>query len=132
MRKVHLIFGTVVVVFFLLTGLYMYHYYHGMAGVPDAPRLLFRTRHIFILLSGLLNLTIGAYFSYRIQPWRRTAQLLGSLLVIVAPVLFAMAFFYEPGLTDLHVPLSLWGTFTVTGGTILHVLSGAKSKDQTQ
>jgi len=126
MRKIHLIFGIFVVVAFLLTGQYMDKLYNHMVGVPDAQRLLFRTRHIFILLAGLLNLGIGAYFTYRVETWRRTVQLLGSLLIFVASFLFLIAFFYEPKLNDLHTPLSHWGTYTIAVGALLHVISGLR------
>ncbi|HEX6650565.1 MAG TPA: hypothetical protein VF075_13535 [Pyrinomonadaceae bacterium] len=126
MKKVHLIFGVCVLVAFLLTGQYMDKVYNHMHGVPDAQRLLFRTRHIFILLAGLLNLGIGAYFTYRIDTWRRTVQLLGSLLIFAASFLFLIAFFYEPHLDNLRTPLSHWGTYTIAVGALLHVISGAR------
>ena len=126
MKKIHLIFGVFVLVAFLLTGQYMDKFYNHMVGVPDAQRLLFRTRHIFILLAGLLNLGIGAYFTYRIETWRRTIQLLGSLLIIAASCLFLIAFFYEPNLSNLHTPLSHWGTYTIAVGALLHVISGMR------
>ena len=128
MKKVHLIFGACVVVAFLLTGQYMDKYYNHMVSVPDGPRLLYRTRHIFILLSGLLNLGIGAYFTYRIERWRRALQLLGSLFIFAAPVLYLSAFFYEPKLSNLYTPLSHWGTYLIAAGAILHVVSGAGQK----
>src|SRR4026207_2296301 len=128
MKKAHLIFGVLIVVGFLLTGQYMDKYYNHLDGMPDGPRLLYRTRHIFVLLAGLLNLGIGAYFSYRIQPWRRTLQLLGSLLIFVASFLFLIAFFYEPNLGDLKTPLSHWGTYTIAAGAVFHVVSGVKEQ----
>jgi len=127
MKKVHLIFGACVVVAFLLTGQYMDKFYHHLAGLPDGPRLLYRTRHIFILLAGLLNLGVGAYFSYRVESWRRALQLLGSLFIFTASLLFIIAFFYEPTLNDLHTPLSHWGTYTIATGTVLHVISAARA-----
>ena len=126
MKKAHLIFGVFIVLAFLLTGQYMDKYYNHMVDVPDGPRLLYRTRHIFILLAGLLNLVIGAYFTYRNETWRRTMQLLGSLLIFAASLLFLIAFFYEPKLTDLETPLSHWGTYTIAAGTVLHVISGVR------
>ena len=126
MKKAHLIFGALMVVGFLLTGQYMDKFFNHLDGMPDGPRLLYRTRHIFILLAGLLNLGIGAYFTYRIQPWRRTLQLLGSLLIFVASVLFLIAFFYEPNLGNLHTPLSHWGTYTIAAGAVFHVVSGVR------
>jgi hypothetical protein len=126
MKKAHLIFGILIVIAFLFTGQYMDKFYNHLDGMPDGPRLLYRTRHIFILLSGLLNLGIGAYFTYRMQPWRRTIQLLGSLLIFVASLLFLIAFFYEPNLGNLHTPLSHWGTYSIATGAVLHVVSGVE------
>lgn len=123
MKRVHLIFGIFLVVAFLLTGQYMDKVYHHMVGVPDAPRLLYRTRHIFILFSGLLNLVLGVYFTSRIEIWRRTMQLLGSLLIFVASFLFIIAFFYEPNLGNLRTPLSHWGAYAIAAGVVSHVVS---------
>lgn len=113
---------------FLLTGQYMDKFHNHLVDLPDAPRLLYRTRHIFILLAGLLNLGIGAYFTYRVPPWRRTVQLLGSVFIFAASFLFLIAFFYEPHLSDLHTPLSHWGTYTISAGALLHVISGVPQK----
>jgi hypothetical protein len=126
MKKTHLIFGVCIVLAFLLTGQYMDKYFNHLEGMPDGPRLLYRTRHIFILLAGLLNLGIGAYFTYRSETWRRILQLIGSLLVVAAPFLFLIAFFYAPNLTNLHTPLSHWGTYTIATGVLLHVISGVR------
>jgi hypothetical protein len=131
MKKVHLIFGIFIVFGFLMTGQYMDKYYNHLDGLPDGQRLLFRTRHIFILLAGLLNLGLGAYFTYRIQTWRRTMQVIGSVLIFTASLLFLIAFFYEPNLDDLHTPLSHWGTYTISAGAVLHVISGVNQKSLT-
>jgi hypothetical protein len=130
MKKVHLIFGVFILAAFLLTGQYMDKFHNHLAGVADGPRLLYRTRHIFILFAGLLNLGIGAYFTYRIETWRRTMQLLGSLLIFVASFLFLIAFFYEPNLNNLHTPLSHWGAYTIATGAVLHVVSGVREIPQ--
>ena len=126
MRTFHLIFGFLIVIAFLLTGQYMDIYHNHLSEMPDGLRMLYRTRHIFILLAGLLNLGIGAYFNYRQKLWRRILQSLGSALVVVASVLFIAAFFYEPTLKDLYTPLSHWGTYTVLAGTLFHVFSGLR------
>ena len=130
MKKVHLIFGVCVVIAFLLTGQYMDKHFNHMVGVPDAPRLLYRTRHTFILMSGLLNLGIGAYFTYRTETWRRAVQLLGSILIFAASFLFVIGFFYEPSLGNLLTPLSHYGAYAIAAGAVLHVISGVKSKDE--
>ncbi|MDT5123996.1 MAG: hypothetical protein QOC96_3478 [Acidobacteriota bacterium] len=129
MKPLHLIFGFLVLVVFLLTGQYMHRYYNHLVGMSDAPRLLYRTRHIFILLAGLLNLGIGIYFSYRQQLWRKILQWLGSSLIVLASLLFIAAFFYEPKLADLYTPLSHWGTYTIVAGTLFHLISGVQQRN---
>ncbi|HET8780776.1 MAG TPA: hypothetical protein VFM63_00040 [Pyrinomonadaceae bacterium] len=124
MKRFHLIFGVVMLVVFLLTGQYMDRFHHHLMYMPDGPRLLYRTRHIFILMSGLLHVGIGAYFTLRLTTTRRILQLIGSALITVATVLFIVAFFYEPHLPALHTPLSLAGTITIAIGTLLHLFSG--------
>jgi hypothetical protein len=123
-KRFHLIFGLTVVVVFLFTGQYMDRYFNHLEGMPDGPRLLYRTRHIFILLAGLLNLGIGTYFRYRESSGLRIMQVLGSALIVAATSLFVLAFFYEPKLSDLHTPLSHWGMYAIAAGTVLHLLSG--------
>ena len=128
MKKLHLIFGILVLVVFLLTGQYMNHYYNHMVGVSDGVRLLYRTRHIFILLAGLLNLGIGIYFTYRQTTWRRVLQAFGSALIVVGSLLFIAGFFYEPKLENLYTPLSHWGTYTIVAGTLLHLFSSERKE----
>jgi len=120
-----------VVIAFLLTGQYMDKYHNHLVGVPDGVRMLYRTRHIFILLAGLLNLGIAAYLTNRLQLWRRVLQLIGSGFIFIASVLFIVAFFYEPKLKELYTPLSHWGTYTIVAGIIFHLLSGIGQKKET-
>ena len=126
MKRFHLIFGLVLLVVFLLTGQYMDRFHEHLQHTPDGPRMLYRTRHIFILLSGLLHLGIGAYFTYRVQQWRRYFQIVGSVLITIAPVLFTIGFFYEPHLQGLYAPLSKKGVIMLAVGALMHVVSGVK------
>ena len=124
MKRFHLVFGLVVVIVFLLTGQYMDRYLEHLRAMPDGPRMLYRTRHIYILLAGLLNLGIGSYFSFHASQGRRITQLLGSGFIVLATVLFVAGFFYEPKLAHLNTPLSHWGMYAIATGTFLHLLSG--------
>jgi hypothetical protein len=124
MKRFHLIFGLVMLVAFLLTGQYMDRFHEHLRNMGDGPRMLYRTRHIFILFSGLLHFGIGTYFSYRLAAQRRMLQIVGSLLATVASVLFIIAFFYEPQLTHLYAPLSKAGVIMTASGVLLHALSG--------
>jgi hypothetical protein len=126
MKRFHIIFGLIVLVVFLLTGQYMDRYHQHLMYMPDGPRMLYRSRHIFILMSGLLHVGIGSYFQYRLQTWRRVLQIIGSLLITVATVTFTTAFFYEPTLADLQKPLSLLATISIAVGMLCHLIGGAR------
>ena len=126
LRRVHLVFGLLVFVAFLLTGQYMDKFHNHLEGMPDGVRMLYRTRHIFILLAGMVNLGLAAYLDTYADPLRRGLQLTGSALIIIASVLFIVAFFREPQMADLRTPLSHWGTYTILTGTAAHLLSGAR------
>ncbi len=124
MKRFHLIFGLLLVIIFLLTGQYMDRVHQHLHFMPDGPRMLYRTRHIYILLSGLIHLGIGTYFRYRLATWSRTLQLLGSLLITTASLLFVYAFFYEPRLAGLQTPLSSKGMYVIVAGVLLHLIIG--------
>ena len=57
MKRIHLVFGLVLVLVFLLTGQYM-EYVHNRT-LPDGIRILYRSRHIYLLLNALINITLG-------------------------------------------------------------------------
>jgi len=128
MKRFHLIFGLTVLVVFLLTGQYMDRYHNHLEFMADGPRMLYRSRHIFILMSGLVHLGIGTYFSSRPSATRRTLQLIGSILITGATVVFTIAFFHEPRLEGLQNHLTLPGTIMIAVGTLLHFFSGVRQK----
>ena len=121
-----MIFGFVVFGLFLLTGQYMDRFHYHLMYMADGPRMLYRTRHIFILMSGLLHLGIGSYFRYRLSRRGRSMQIAGSALMTIASVLFLIAFFYEPRLEGLNAPFSLIGMILIAVGVLLHIVSGVK------
>ncbi|PWT94285.1 MAG: hypothetical protein C5B55_02940, partial [Blastocatellia bacterium] len=100
----------------------------------DGPRMLYRTRHIFILLSGLLHLGLGTYWRDRLTKQRRAIQIVGSIAISVASVLFVIGFFREPWMERLYAPYSKNGMILILAGTLLHFISGlgerAIEKDQ--
>ena len=128
MKRFHIILGLLLFVGFLLTGQYMDKFHEHLRGMSDGPRMLYRSRHIYILLAAMLHLALGVYFSYQPAKVRRTLQLLGSLLITIASVLFVYAFFQEPSLTNLYTPYSRKGIFMLVGGTALHLFASINSK----
>ena len=128
MRLFHKTIGVSVVVIFLLTGQYLEFYYPQMEGVDDGMRMMFRSRHIYILLAGLINICLGTYFSYRRERWRQALQLTGSILIILATALSVGAFFYEPKQAGLPRPLTLPAIVAIFAGTLFHLFGGGGRK----
>ncbi|HEV2706994.1 MAG TPA: hypothetical protein VGV59_13795 [Pyrinomonadaceae bacterium] len=132
MRQLHTIVGVLVVVIFLLTGQYLEYYYPEMdeGGVGEGTRMMLRSRHIYVLLVGLLNVSLGAYFVLREAGWRRYLQLTGSALLLMAAALSVVAFFYEPTLDGLQRTLTLPAVVCAFTGTFLHMLSAARTPEK--
>jgi hypothetical protein len=129
MRRTHLIFGIAALFAFVLTGQYMDKFYNHLRGMADAPRMLFRSRHIYILLASLINLSLGTYLTPQPQEARRLLQVAGSALIIGATCFLVTAFFYEPlHATINYVPISRYGLYFVLAGTLAHVLAGLSGK----
>jgi len=71
MKLAHLAFGLLLLVAFLRTGQYMHREHHHLEGMADGPRLLYRSRHILILLTALIHLCLGTYLKLQEAWWRR-------------------------------------------------------------
>ena len=124
MKKVHIIYGVVVAVAFLLTGQYMRHHTPPMSDLDDAVRMLYRSTHIYLLAAALGNLGIGSYYQTRSGRPQRIVQAIGSLFIIIPPPLLLLAFFTEPLLARLQRPYSRPAVIVLAIGTLLHLFSG--------
>jgi hypothetical protein len=125
MKRLHLTFGVLVVLVFLLTGQYMDFQNPKVRELADeGTRMMFRSRHIYLLLAGLINLGVGAYFTSRVARWRRALQIAGSVLILLAPLLMAAAFFYEPTLKGLKRTFTQPAIIALFAGIFLHLFSG--------
>ncbi len=132
MKRLHKIVGMAVIVVFLLTGQFMDFQQPAVRMMDDGARMMFRSRHIYILLAGLVNLGIGIYFSYQRERWRKTLQVSGSALIIIAPFLLLAAFFYEPWLAGLQRTFTLPAIVALFTGALLHLFSSVRQgKDST-
>jgi amino acid transporter len=126
-RVAVIVVGAFVLVAFLLTGQYMDYLDVRSGALGDATRMMFRSRHIYVLLAGLVNLAVGTYFVRRAGGWRRTLQTVGSVLVLAAPFLLLAAFFTEPGQPGLRRQFTLPAIIILAVGTLLHAFSGARA-----
>jgi hypothetical protein len=126
MRRLHLVVGLVSLAAFLATGQYMDRAYDHLRGLDDGPRLLFRSAHIYLLFSALLNLALGLYLVAGPPGWRRWLRHAGSVLVLAAPPLFAAAFLVEPWLEGLDRPYSRPAIYASLAGLLLHLVSAGR------
>jgi hypothetical protein len=123
MRRLHTIVGIAGAIAFLATGLYMRRYPSGMASLDGGTRMLFRSRHIYLLLASLLNLGLGTYLHPSPRLSRRSAQVLASLPILTAPPLLLAAFFVEPSRPESGGPLTMSAVIGLLAGTIGHALA---------
>lgn len=124
LRRLHLAWGALGIVAFLLTGQYMDRVHNHLIGQPDGVRMLFRSAHIYLLLAALMNLLLGIYGRPTQAHWARVTQTLGSLAVLAGPPLFLAAFAWEPWLAGLDRPWARPGIFLALAGGLLHALGG--------
>lgn len=127
MRWLHLAVGTIGLVGFLATGQYMDRVHDHLRGMDDARRLLFRSTHIYLLFTALLNLALGLYLRSA-QGWRWWVRSAGSVLVVAGPFLAAAGFFTEPWLSDLERPYSRPAIYGCFAGLVLHLVCLRRSR----
>ena len=128
MRRLHLYVGAAALAAFLLTGQYMDYLDVRSGALGEGARMMFRSRHIYLLLAGLVNLAVGSYFARRAGVWRRWLQLVGSIYILAAPVLLLSAFFTEPGAPGLRRHFTLPAIIVLALGTLLQAFSGARAR----
>jgi hypothetical protein len=128
LNLIHLAVGIGGVVAFVLTGQYMAIFLGGLTGMPDVPRLLYRTSHIYLMWAALLNLIVGCYFNVANTRGARILQAVSSGLLLASPVLMLASFFVESGANDLDRVLSNFGNFSALGGAIIHAAASLKAR----
>ncbi|HTT07495.1 MAG TPA: hypothetical protein VMH34_01715 [Gammaproteobacteria bacterium] len=107
--NLHRWFGLATLVLFMFTGQIMIHHQPPVADMEMPLRLLFRSRHIYVLLGGLVNLLVGLRYVLPAAGWRRIAALSASGLALSSAPLLGAAFFAEAAGTGRPGPLSPLG-----------------------
>jgi choline-glycine betaine transporter len=122
-RRLHLWVGVATLVAFVGTGAYMRIGLDGLHEMEPGARMLYRSRHIYLLAAGLLHIALGTYLSRAERSWRSGLQLAGSALLLVAPVLLFWAFVREPPAMNLNGTAGHFGVYALAAGTLAHALS---------
>jgi len=115
---VHLGAGALAVIAFLATGLMMRSQLRADPAVDLAVRYMRRADHVYLLLSGLLNLALGLVPA---AGRRSRLQTIGSACLLAAPLLYVVAFLVEPRPASLWRPFTLLATLLAAAGVLLHV-----------
>jgi hypothetical protein len=118
----HRTLGLIAIALFIVTGLVMRHHHVALLPVDSGLRMLFRSRHIYLLFSGLVNLSLGMGFALPSKGRGSRIALAGSLLTLSAPVLLAAAFFLEPMSSGQAGPVSALGIFAALIGVLSYSL----------
>lgn len=126
MKRFHLIFGLLIFIAFLLSGQYMDKVYNHLQGMEDGMRLLYRTRHIFILMASLIHIGIGLYYETRKAAWQKLVQTAGSMMLVFGTLLLLFAFWVEPRNRDLKTPHTHNAMYVLLLGIALHGIASLK------
>jgi len=92
---IHLIFGIIVFIVFLITGQFMRYDFPDKDIITQDLRLLMRSRHIYILFSSFLHILLGLYFRLGNKTWQKTLQTIGSIILFMSTGLLIWAFISE-------------------------------------
>ena len=87
LKRVHLIAGLVALVIFPLTGAYMRIYLADEFAASDRLRFSLRANHIYILLSSLIHISLGAYLRVSAKKRWANLQTAASLLLLISTTL---------------------------------------------
>ena len=128
MARLHLIFGIVVFVVFLITGRFMRWDFPEKEAIPPEFRMLMRSRHIYILLASLVHIVLGVYLKIRRDAWQKYAQIAASAFLFAGTILLVLAFVYETYWTRGFSEISRYGLYLNLAGVLLHLLGGFQLK----
>ncbi len=103
LRGCHLLLGAIGLVLFVLTGQYMARVI-GVPELSDAQRMLYRSNHIYLLLACGMNVFVGCAMVPGDK--RGRLQQLCSAILVVATLLLAWSFFFEPATGSLARPVT--------------------------
>lgn len=118
-NRLHAVVGWTTFVVFLATGVYMRLHDPPMETLPDRVRMLYRSRHIYILAAALVHLAFSVRMTIERPRWLLA---LGAALLVASPVLLFLAFAFEPSF-GLVSPLTHWGLRTLLAGIGCYIVA---------
>lgn len=126
--KIHFYFGIIIIIVFLLTGQYMHHNFDHLKNMELMNRALFRAGHLYILLFGLINVSLGSHFKISEMRFLKIIQLFGSVIIFSATFLVIYGFFTELPTDQIERPLTRNSLYLILFGVSVHGLISLISK----
>jgi len=82
-------------------------------------RYQFRANHIYILMSGLINLVSGIYIRPDYKHWRKIISDISASALMLSPVILVIAFFVEPIKASAMRPVTFIGIILMLIGVLM-------------
>lgn len=98
----------------------MRHYYLNETA-PDVERLYRRSRHLYLLMAGLLQGGIGVYILAHQHRLAHLIQWIATGLMTLASVMLIYAFFSEIPQEIIKTPVSRLAMYTFLASAVLHL-----------
>jgi hypothetical protein len=121
LARAHLLVGAMTLIAFLLSGAYMALHRPPLGALEPGLHMTFISRHIYMLAAALMNLVLGSYLRPTATRSARSAQWIGSLLLMLSAGLLLAAFVGEPVAGRYRTPISALGLYSLFAGSLLHV-----------
>jgi hypothetical protein len=128
-RRIHLMIGLLGVIAFLITGQVMKHHNPNIHTLSAEVRMMYVSRHIYLLGAALVNMTLGLYLQLQPPGWRRALQQIGSLLILLSAASLLLAFIAEPALGIAGRSWrSYFGMIALFAGVMTHTVASFARK----
>lgn len=129
MRRAHFTVGLLGVIAFVTTGQVMGHHHPRMQSLTADVRMMYVSRHIYLLGAALVNLVLGLYLNLHAPGWRRVMQQIGSLLILLSAASLLLAFMAEPALGMAGRSWrSYFGLIALFAGVMTHTVASIARK----
>ena len=95
MARIHRLAGLGFILLFVSTGIWLRFRGQAVIEQGEAIRFSLRTNHVYILFASLVNIAVGMNPPVPVVNLRRRLQLVGSALLLTAPLVLLTAFIVE-------------------------------------
>jgi hypothetical protein len=118
-KNLHLLVGALGLLLFILQGQYM-ALVIGVEHLPDAPRMMYRSAHIYFLLACVANISVGYYLAPAVS--LNYLQRLVSVVLLLSPALLVWSFLSESTVSSLDRPIAKTTLYLLFGSGSLLLL----------